>query len=224
MYIYIYVCMYVHLYIYIYIGVNKRLCGSPRHESCNTYKKVTSHIWMSHVTHITTSIQMAHIWKSHVTHIYQSCHTYERVMSHMQIQMATSAAAQDRWRLRLRARNYAGHHSSVCVTWFIESFMRVQWFVDMRAMIFSKTDGDYASVHEIIQVVTHLYVHYSVNCGSYVHVSFHMCDTIIGYRRLCLCAWKNAGRDSFICVTWLDCMCGMTLSYVLHDAFICRHS
>jgi len=56
-------------------------------ESWHTYEWVTSHIWMSHVTHVNESCHtyrvMSHIWMSHVTHINQSRHTYEWVMSNM---------------------------------------------------------------------------------------------------------------------------------------------
>ena len=79
--------------------------------SCHTYECVMSHIWMSHVTqskwanticmwthhiaftnefHYTCIWFLSHIYKgvmshvstSHVTHINESCHTYQRVMSH----------------------------------------------------------------------------------------------------------------------------------------------
>jgi len=59
-----------------------------RHEICDTYEWVMSHIWVSHVTHMNESCHtyewvMSHIWMSHVTHMNESCHTYEWVMSHI---------------------------------------------------------------------------------------------------------------------------------------------
>jgi len=62
--------------------------------SCNTYGWVHVTHQMSHVTHmsksrhicpwVTSQINwvMSHISTSHVTHIHESCHTYQRVMSH----------------------------------------------------------------------------------------------------------------------------------------------
>jgi len=55
-------------------------------ESCHTYERVMSHVWMSHVTRMNESCQtyervMSHVWMSHVTRMNESCHTYERVMS-----------------------------------------------------------------------------------------------------------------------------------------------
>ena len=85
-------------------------------ESCHTYEWVMSHIWTSHVTHMSESNHihtrvlshlwmspvthmnescytyewdMSHIWMSQVTHIHQSCHTYEWVMSHIWMSHAT---------------------------------------------------------------------------------------------------------------------------------------
>jgi len=48
----------------------------------------SSHVWMSHVTHMNASCHtyewdMPHMWMSHVTHMNESCHTYEWVMSHI---------------------------------------------------------------------------------------------------------------------------------------------
>jgi len=59
-----------------------------RSTSRHTYAWVTSHIWMSHGTHISESRHtdewvMAHIWISHVTQMNESCHTDEWVMSHI---------------------------------------------------------------------------------------------------------------------------------------------
>jgi len=55
------------------------------HESCHiwmdrTHGWVTSHIRMSHVTHMNCS----HIWMSH-TYMDESCYAYEQVMSHIWI-------------------------------------------------------------------------------------------------------------------------------------------
>jgi len=78
-------------------------------EQCHTYERVMSYVWKSHVVsaHIWTvahcvsahmclcthmscrSLSLivqwatAHIWTSNVTHMNGSCHTYERVMSHI---------------------------------------------------------------------------------------------------------------------------------------------
>jgi len=60
----------------------------------HTYERVMSHIWTSHVTHMSVETWskskhmneschtyewvMSHIWMSHVTRMNESCHTYER--------------------------------------------------------------------------------------------------------------------------------------------------
>jgi len=63
-----------------------------RNESCHTYERVMSLMWMSHVTHVDALIDtyyhtaersdrgemsewvMAHLWMSHVSHVNESCH------------------------------------------------------------------------------------------------------------------------------------------------------
>ena len=79
-------------------------------ESCHTCEWVTSHMWMSHLTHMNAShiatsqvnvthinesvtlinesshtyqLVMSHIWMSHVTYLNESCHTNQWVMSHV---------------------------------------------------------------------------------------------------------------------------------------------
>jgi len=49
-------------------------------ESCHTYERVMSHIWMSHVTLMNESSHTykrvtSHIRMSHITHMNESCHT-----------------------------------------------------------------------------------------------------------------------------------------------------
>ena len=146
--------------------------GTHMKESCHTYLSVMSHIWTDHVTYANTDGN-------------------ERGCSRPTATTPPCTRLCRSWLIHMcDMMHWVFHACAVCVAvcvavqWCVD--MCVQWFVDMRAMIFSKTDGDYDSVREIIQVVTYLYVHYSVNCGLYVYVSFHMCDTIIGYRRLWL--------------------------------------
>ena len=55
-------------------------------ESCHTYQRVTSHIWMGHVTHMkeecdTCEIVMWQTWLGQVTQMHESCHTFICVMS-----------------------------------------------------------------------------------------------------------------------------------------------
>jgi len=57
-------------------------------ETCHAYEWVMSHIWISHVTHISSSHGpfrcfvcvyawvTSHIWMSHVAHMNSSCHTF----------------------------------------------------------------------------------------------------------------------------------------------------
>jgi len=55
-------------------------------ESCHTCKRVTSHIWMSHVTfRILRGLlgSFFHIWMRHVTRMDESCHTCGWIMSHI---------------------------------------------------------------------------------------------------------------------------------------------
>ena len=54
-------------------------------ESCHVWKSVLQ-IWKSYVTYKNESCHiyervMSHIWKSHVTYMKEPCHVYERVMS-----------------------------------------------------------------------------------------------------------------------------------------------
>jgi len=74
------VCMCVHMYACECVRV--LLC--MRIYICTW---VTSHIWMSHVTHMNESRHTcewatSHIGMSHVTHMHESRQTYEWVMSH----------------------------------------------------------------------------------------------------------------------------------------------
>ena len=100
-----------------------------------------SHIWMSHVTHMSESCRtyewvMSHIWMSHVTHMNESCHTYEWVMSHIYDSFICVT-----WLIQMCAmtHSYVWHDSFICVTWLIhmcdmthsyvwhDSFICVTW-------------------------------------------------------------------------------------------------
>jgi len=57
-------------------------------ESCHTCEWGMSNMWMSHVTHMNESCHacqcvVSHMWMSHVTHVNEACHTCEWVMSHL---------------------------------------------------------------------------------------------------------------------------------------------
>ena len=70
-------------------------------ESCHTYQRVTSHIWMGHVTHMkeecdTCEIVMWQTWLGQVTQMHESCHTFICVMSLV-------------WTSRLTRRIKSGH-------------------------------------------------------------------------------------------------------------------
>ena len=61
-------------------------------ESCHTYEWVMSHIWMIHVTHIECRMRVrlgCAYRMSHVTHMHVSFHTYEWVMSHLWVRHVT---------------------------------------------------------------------------------------------------------------------------------------
>jgi len=71
----------IHIYVYIHVCMYML-------ESCRSYGWVTSHIFMSHVTHMNESCRtyecvMSHIWMSHVAHLNEACRTYGWVMSHI---------------------------------------------------------------------------------------------------------------------------------------------
>ena len=56
-------------------------------KSCHTYKRVVSHIYTSHVTHMNESCHpykrvMPHTWMCHVTHMNEWWNTHEWVMRH----------------------------------------------------------------------------------------------------------------------------------------------
>ena len=79
---------YIHtVSIHVVCILRGRWVMYPRtNESCHTYERITSHIWMSHVTHVKESCHIygwvvSHIWMSRVTHMKESCHTYRTISS-----------------------------------------------------------------------------------------------------------------------------------------------
>ena len=57
-------------------------------EACCAYKRVTTHMWMSHVAHMNESRHTyewvtSHLWMSHVAHMNESWPKCEWVMSHI---------------------------------------------------------------------------------------------------------------------------------------------
>jgi len=105
--------------------VATRMNGSHMKTSCHIYEWVTSHIWISLVTHMngppvlphikpkkgeqqrcprkrthchqwvvllacdTYEWATSHLWRSHVTHMSEPHHTYEEVMSHIWVKNVT---------------------------------------------------------------------------------------------------------------------------------------
>ena len=64
-------------------------------------------------------------------------------------------------------------------------------------------------------------------CYTCIHMShscIHMCDTTRTYECICVTWWCDVTGTcpvfSFICVTWLICMCAVTHLDVWHDSFI----
>ena len=64
--------------------------------SCHAHEYVMSHAWGCHVAHVNRAcvthflwVSMWHIWMIHVTHTNRSCHAQKRVVSHLQIAVAT---------------------------------------------------------------------------------------------------------------------------------------
>jgi len=66
--------------------IGERVVGAIK--SGHIYERVTSHMWISRVSHLNESCHtyewvMSHIWMRHVTHMNESCHTYEWVVSYI---------------------------------------------------------------------------------------------------------------------------------------------
>jgi len=72
-------------------------CAMSRTHGPNiTYVWVMSHIRESchvYMSHVTCVWATSHIWMSHVTHMNESCHTYEWVMSHTWMSHVTCVRA-----------------------------------------------------------------------------------------------------------------------------------
>ena len=109
-------------------------------ESCHTYEWVTSHIWMSDVTHMhescltrmyeschTYECLAAHMWMSHVTHVNESYHTCEWVISHMW--MSHGPRVHESWPTVLRAaqRHHLSSHMKSHVTHVNASCHTYEW-------------------------------------------------------------------------------------------------
>jgi len=82
---------------------------------------------MSHVTHMNESCHtyervMSHIWTSHVTHMNESCHTFERVMSHIWMSHVTHMNTS---RYALAHRVYESCHT--CRMMRHDVFISVTW-------------------------------------------------------------------------------------------------
>jgi len=81
-----------------------RFVGSISTTQWHTYGWVVSHIWVGHVTRVRMS---------HVIHMYQSCRTYERVMSHVP------------------RSHVIWHDSCICTTWLIRACDMITHMCDM---------------------------------------------------------------------------------------------
>jgi len=150
-----------------------------------------AHIRMSHGNeswHI-YKLVMAYIWMSHGTHMNESCHTYERFITHRgrtSTPHSASTYATSKHTIQTQLLSALTLSDSRC-SWR-EVFICASWLVCMCHMAHSHVWH------------THSYVwHDSFICVTWL---IHMCDMTNSY------VW----HDSFICVTWLIRMCDMTHS------------
>jgi len=168
-----------------------------------------SHIWMGHVTHMNESCHtyervmshilwvMSHIWMSHVTHMNGSCLTYEWAMPH--VWMSPSCV---------------GHESFVCGTWVIRMWDMTHPMSNTTFEIWIWFD------------VTHILLTWLVRVWDMTHSNMRHDSSMT---RLLRCEWVmsylfSVGPDSSMCGTWLVCMWDMTHLYMGHDSYVTRMS
>jgi len=89
-----------------------------------------SHVWTSYVTHTTggsidfkQKLVSTHIWMSHVTPMNESCHTYERVTSH----------------IRLEALSTSNIHNHLYVCRYKNDYLYVCWYNDLYKCLLLQT-------------------------------------------------------------------------------------
>jgi len=99
-------------------------CRTYQCQSCLTYDWVMSHIWinLSHIwmtmSHISTQVT-SHVWMSHVSHMNQSCLTHRWVTSH------TSRHIHESWCQVVL--NHVCNENWVTKCWFSE-YVLVSWY------------------------------------------------------------------------------------------------
>ena len=126
-------------------------------ESCHTDKRVLSHIWISHVTHMIQSCHtdkrvLSHTWMSHVTHMNESCHTYEWVMSHIWI----SHVPQILQIIHRRREIYSSHIWTSHVAQINKSRHTHEWVMSHTWMSHvTHMLRSVCNMHVIVIVVTH---------------------------------------------------------------------
>ena len=172
--------------------------------------------WSSRHWSTTYEWVMSHVWVSHVTHVSESCHTHQK-NSFKDNGFATEAAASTRelakrflYNAFARLILFVGmlsksappsafmcdmtpscvwHDSFICVTWLLHMCNMTPWYV----------------------------WHDSFICVTWL---IHTCEMTHSY------LWHEAllslvRHDSPVCVTWLTRMCDMTHPYVCHDSLEC---
>jgi len=135
---------------------------------------VMSHIWMSHVTHMSES---CHTWMSHVTHMNHSCHTYEWVMSHIRMSHVTHMSESCHtceWVISHMWMSHVMHMNESCQT--CEWVMSHMWMSHVKHVNESchtykwVTPYGYGMSHLCMSHATHI----NMSCHTYKRVMSHI--------------------------------------------------
>jgi len=156
------------------------------------------------------------LWTSHVTNaVNESCHTNERVMSHIWTSHVT--------RMHTRHPAFVAWLIHMCVVTHLyvwhDSFLCVMWGIRMCDVAHSCDDSFICAPRT---------PHVAHMAPNSLHLwLIHMCDMTHFFFKMCDMPHSYVWHDSFTCVTWLICMWDVTHSCVfpawVHTAPNTRH-
>jgi len=178
-------------------------------ESCHTYERVMSHVWMRHVTRMNESCRtyewdMSHIWTSHVAHMNESCHTYERVMSHIRMSHVTHMN-ESSWHTYMNDDVIQKRHN--------ERQIRQKWRIYMKRgpyrHIWMKKDLYSFPRCDVIpkrdtSLITSLLTKFHVSFGAQLYVSFdikeiHKRETrCVSFDKIDIDIWKETLIEVYV--------------------------
>jgi len=179
-----------------------------KNESCHTYAGITCHFWREPRTQIHHDIYAwvtSHIWMSHVKDTKESHRTYEWVKR-------TSFVWYDLFTCTTRHIHVCDMtHSSVwhdyLYVWYesnvqllvLSAVRDVEEWVMSHVYMGQRTNfgASLERQQSILDAVRDVMIKLPVRFAGFPSESIHTCDITHSY------AW----HDSFICVTWIICMC-----------------